>query len=87
MELNPNHKVVVQARHEWHKIAALLMLKFGKKVVEFTLDDVKKLSKGNINILLDAREETKKGVLRVVIVDDKTAALLAKLEGGRPQDS
>jgi len=87
MELNPNHKVVVQAREQWHKIAALIMVKLGLKELQLTLDDVNKLAKGNVNIVLDARGESKTGILTVRIVDDKTAAEMARKEGGRACDS
>lgn len=87
MELNPNHKVVRQAHSQWHKIAAMIMVKLGKSELEFTIDDVNKIAKGNVNIVLDARGESKTGKLRVLIVDDKTADDLARREGGRACDS
>lgn len=87
MELNPNHKVVIQARQEWHKIAALIMVTLGKKEIEVTKADVEKLAAGNINIVLDARGEAKTGIFRIRLVDDKTAMELARKEGGRPEDS
>ena len=75
MELNPNHKVVRQAHDHWHKIAALIMLKLGKTELEITPEDVNKIASGNVNIVLDARGESETGILRVRIVDDKTAEL------------
>lgn len=87
MELNPNHKVVRQARQEWHKIAALIMVKLGLTELQLTLDDVNKVAAGNVNIVLDARGESETGILTVRIVDDKTAAALARTEGGRACDS
>lgn len=87
MELNPNHKVVRQARQEWHKIAALIMVKLGLTELQLTLDDVNKVAAGNVNIVLDARGESETGILTVRIVDDKTAAELARTEGGRACDS
>ena len=87
MELNPNHKVTIQAREQWHKIAALIMVKVGKTELAFTMADVEKLEGGNINIMLDARGEHDTGRFIVRIVDDKTAAELARQEGGRAQDS
>lgn len=87
MELNPNHKVVRQAHNQWHKIAAMIMVKIGKSELEFTIDDVNKIAKGNVNIVLDARGESETGKLRVLIVDDKTADDLARREGGRACDS
>lgn len=87
MELNPNHKVVRQAREQWHKIAALIMVKLGLTELQITPDDVNKVAGGNINIVLDARGESKTGILTVRIVDDKTAMDLARNEGGRACDS
>lgn len=87
MELNPNHKVVRQAHDHWHKIAALIMVKLNVTELEFTMDDVNKLAGGNMNIVLDARGESKTGTFKIRIVDDKTAAALAKHEGGRAIDS
>lgn len=86
MELNPNHKVVRQAHDHWHKIAALIMVKLGKTELQFTLEDVRKIER-DTNIVLDARGESKTGILIVRIVDDKAAINLAEQEGGRAQDS
>lgn len=87
MELNPNHKVVQQAREQWHKIAALIMVKLGLTELRITMEDVHRMSGGNINIVLDARGERENGFMTVRIVDDKTANELARKEGGRPCDS
>lgn len=87
MELNPNHKVVRQAHDHWHKIAALIMVKLGLTELQLTRDDVLKISDGNVNIVLDARGEHETGIMTVRIVDDKTAAELARKEGGRACDS
>lgn len=87
MELNPNHKVVQQARDHWHKIAALIMVKLGKSELEITPADVDRIACGNVNIVLDARGEAQTGIMRIRIVDDKTAAELARKEGGRACDS
>ena len=72
MELNPNHKVVQQARDHWHKIAALIMVKLNLTELEITHADLEKLTGGNINIVLDARGESITGKLTIRIVDDKT---------------
>lgn len=84
MELNPNHEVVRQVRGQWHKIAALIMVKLGKTELEITLADVEKIM-SNTNIVLDARGATDS--FKVRIVDDKTAAELARREGGRLCDN
>jgi hypothetical protein len=87
MELNPNHKVVRQAHGQWHKIAALIMVKLGKTELELTMADVNKIAAGNVNIVLDARGERESGIFRVRIVDAKTADKLARKEGGRASDN
>lgn len=87
MELNPNHKVVRQAHDQWHKIAALIMVKLGLKELQLTMNDVNKIAAGNVNIVLDARGERETGIFTVRIVDDKTADELARKEGGRACDS
>lgn len=87
MELNPNHKAVRQVHDQWHKIAALIMLKQGLTELQITVPDVEKLAAGNVNIVIDARSETQTGVLLIRIVDDKTARELAQKEGGRPVDN
>jgi hypothetical protein len=87
MELNPNHPVVRKAHDHWHKIAAMIMVKLDLKELQISMDDLKKISAGNINIVLDARNESQTGCLTVRIVDDKTAAELARKEGGRACDS
>lgn len=87
MELNPNHKVLRQAHEQWDKIAALIMVKLGVKELQLTIADVNKIAGGNVNIVLDARGERETGILTVRIVDDKTAAELARKEGGRPCES
>lgn len=87
MELNANHPVVKQAHDNWHKIAALIMVKLGLTELEITKDDVLKLAAGDINIMLDARGESKTGKLTIRIVDAKTAERMAAEEGGRVQDN
>ncbi len=84
MELNPTNPVTLRAHGEWHKIAALIMVKFGLDEVKITPDDIAKLVAGNVNIVLDARGERETGCLTLRIVDDKTAAKLVedeKVEG------
>lgn len=87
MELNPNHAVTRAAHDQWHKIAALILVKLGIKEVKIGREDVDKLTAGNVNIVLDARKETETGFMTIRIVDDKTAMELARKEGGRACDS
>ena len=77
MELNPKHKTTVQARGHWHKIAVLILLKLGMTEMTLTKADVNKLAKGDVNIVLDTRDELTTGKLTIRIVDDKTAYKLA----------
>lgn len=87
MELNPNHPVARKAHGQWHKIAALILIKQGLTEVKLTLEDVNKLTSGNINIVLDERKEFAGDGLVIRLVDDKTAAGFARKEGGRTIDN
>lgn len=86
MELNPNNPIAGAIRSHWHKLAAMIMLKQGLTEIHFTMADVDNLAAGNVNIVIDARS-TPGDVFSLRIVDDATAAILAKREGGRPEDS
>lgn len=76
-ELNPTNPVVLQMHDNWHKLCACLMVKFGVSEVRLSTADVLKLAEGNINILLDARNERQNGYLTLRLVDDKTARAMA----------
>jgi len=71
----------MDSHDNWHKIAALIMLKQGLSELQIGIEDVVRLAAGNVNIVLDARREVQTGFLTVRIVDDKTAQQLAKLIG------
>jgi len=86
MELNPNHPVTRAASQQWHKIAALIMVKLDIKEIRFTAGDVARIQ-SNVNIVLDERGSSETGTFAVRIVDDRTAAELARKEGGRAIDS
>ena len=86
MELNPNNAAVTQANGQWHKLLALVMVKLGLTEITVTVNDVEKLTKGNVTIVLDARSESNTSELTISLVDDKTAKELARQEGGRPID-
>jgi hypothetical protein len=79
MELNPTNPVVMQAHGQWHKIAAMIMVKLGVTELQIDHEDVLKVAQGNVNIVLDARGERANGFITIRIVDDKTAHELAKL--------
>lgn len=87
MNLNPNHPVSQQADGQWHKLLAVVMLKQGLKKVELTIEDVKRVAAGNVNIVLDARGEAQSGKMTIRIVDDQEAERLAAEAGGRVQDN
>jgi len=79
MELNPDNPIVKQTHGQWHKIAAMIMVKLGVTELQIDHEDVLKVAQGNVNIVLDARGESAKGYITIRIVDDKTAHELAKL--------
>lgn len=85
MELNPNNPLVRRVRDQWHKVAALIMVKLGHTELKITMADVEKVAVGNVNIVLDGRGE-QDGGFTIRIVDDKAAVELARLEGGRLKD-
>ena len=75
MELNPKHPVTSQMHDQWHKIAAILLVKFKQKSVDITPADIDALMKcGTSNIVIKAEGET----LRVWLVDDTTALRLSE---------
>ena len=81
MELNPNHPVTQEVRYHWHKIAALLMIKFGQTKVRITPADIASMPEGTA-ISIDARPG--QDFIEVRLVDAKTATRLAREEGGLP---
>lgn len=80
MELNPNHPVTQQVHDSWHKIAAILMQKFGKSAVEITHADILALGDNEKAITADCRGG--KFVVRLVDMDQGIA--MAQKEGGLP---
>ncbi len=79
-ELNPNHPVTRAAHDHWHKIAALLMRKFGVKQCDITQDDIAGLDSDSVNIVLHAKLDR----ITVRLVGDEEARALARKEGGLP---
>jgi len=79
-ELNPNHPVTREVHDHWHKIAAILMLKFGKSAVEITEADVRSLGNNENAVMADCRG----GRFVVRIVSMEEAEKLARKEGGLP---
>ena len=75
MELNPNHPVTKEMRDHWHKIAAILMVKFKVTSVEITIKDIENLMNcGTSNIVFKPDGD----ILRVWLVDDITALKLSE---------
>jgi len=79
MEINPNHPVTQTVHDHWHKIAAILMIKFGVKSVDITDLDVKNIP-SDIAIAIESKPDH----LRIFLTDMKTAEKLAMEEGGLP---
>lgn len=70
-------------RGEWHKIAALIMVKQGLTELDITLSDIAKMARGDVNIVVHDRGDR----LVVKILDDKAAQELARKQGGRLIDN
>lgn len=78
---NPNHPTSALVNEHWHKIAALLVTKFGgpDATVVITSEDIAAIGeRRNIAVLDDASG------LTLRMVDDKTGMELARKEGGLP---
>jgi len=80
-ELTPNHPVTKEVHEQWHKIAALMMVKFGKTKVIITPDEVFKAFKADLNITVRFNDEVG---IELTLVDSKEAERLAREEGGLP---
>ncbi len=80
-ELNPNHPVTAEFREQWHKLCAILMIKFNLKEVRITGRDVTRMTESGLaNITMRASGD----VITLKLVSDAEAARLAKKEGGLP---
>lgn len=80
MEINPNNAAVIRARDQWHKIAAILMVKFDQTAVEITLADVDILGDNERAVVIDERGG--KLVIRLVTMEE--GERLAREDGGLP---
>lgn len=85
-ELNPNNRTTAGMRDHWHKVAALIMVRLGVREVEFDVNEIEAMLKGQ-NIAFDERGASKTGKFKIRLVDEAEAAELARIEGGRPIDS
>ena len=81
MELNPNHPVTQKTSDHWHKIVALLMLKFNQPHVEITLQDIEKLANGHSGAV-SIQEKNDRIILNLVSWEE--GERLAQQEGGLP---
>ena len=79
MEINPNHAVTRAVSDHWHKIAAILLMKFGVKEVIITSEDIAKMQSDVVIAI-----ESKKDHFKVWLTDMKTAQELVRKEGGLP---
>ena len=81
-ELNPNHPVTIAAHDHWHKIVALLMVRFNETEIEIPLSEIMQFAtddpaKMKAVVLQDTGHSL---VLR--LVDMKEAEKLAREAGG-----
>ena len=81
-ELNPNHPALIGAHDHWHKIAALLMLKFGVNETAISPEELERFNGMDINIAI--RFDDAKGIELFIIPDSETAKIMARREGGLP---
>lgn len=79
MEINPNHPVTNAMHDQWHKVAALLVLKYGGGHVVITASD---LNHVNPNMAISVQELP--DGLHLRILDEQTARRAAAAEGGLP---
>ena len=68
-ELNPNHPALIGAHDHWHKIAALLMLKFGVNETTISTEELARFSEMDINIAI--RFDDAKGIELFIIPDSE----------------
>jgi hypothetical protein len=81
-ELNPNHPALIGAHDHWHKIAALLMLKFGVNEATISPEELARFSEMDINIAI--RFDDTKGIELFIVPDLEAAKIMARREGGLP---
>ncbi len=80
MELNPNHPVTQEVHDHWHKICAILMMRFGVDAVEITEADVAALGHNEKAVCADTRG----GRFVVKLVSMEEGERLARKAGGLP---
>lgn len=77
-ELNPDHPMSVEMRDRWHKLVALVMLKFKAKHVVITIDDLKDFPMDNYIVVNEDAEG-----LHLRLVDKDTAEFIALKQEGQ----
>jgi hypothetical protein len=80
---NPNHPVSQSVEGQWHKIAAMLVSRTGKRRLVITLAEVEKLANAPEGINITVRFDDSQGIV-LTLVTDAEAERLAKEEGGLP---
>lgn len=81
-ELNPNHPATQAVHDHWHKICALMMIKFGLRTLTIPPDEVKRALNMDLNIAI--RFDDEKGIELFLVDDAETAKITARREGGLP---
>lgn len=79
-ERNPNHPITRTVHDHWHKIAAMIMLKLGLRIVTITHADLVKFAGEDIDIVLHEHDK----VLDIKLVSKEEGERLAREEGGLP---
>ena len=82
MEINPNHPVTIEMHDLWHKMVAVLMVKFGVSQVTITSEDVQRFAElwPHGAVVFHAHKDT----MDLRLVDAHEATEMAKKEGGMP---
>jgi hypothetical protein len=78
-ELNPNHPVTAAVHDHWHKIVALLIVKYDLGHVVITEDDLSRMQEGSAVVIKEQRDG-----LHVWMVNETEGERLAREEGGLP---
>lgn len=80
MELNPEHPVTIETRDLWHKMVALLMIKFNNHHVEITEADVALLGDMEKCVVVESKGET----IHLDLVSWEEGERRARESGGLP---
>jgi len=80
---NPNHPVAQRIEGQWHKIAAMLVAKTGKRRVVISPAEVERLAASPEGVNITVRFDDERGII-LTLVTDAEAERLASEEGGLP---